>query len=560
MLCSARWALPLVFAGLLGCTGRIGSDATAGDPSPPPPAPAVPSEPGPPPPPDCTPALTSPPRLVRLSAEQYRATVSVLFGGRSLRLLELGPTAIHFTAPFGYARSSDRFSTYAGAAPLSELDADETWTAANVVAEAYAAQIQGDVLHCLGMGGVDAACLQPILAEMLSRLWSRPPTSEEVGEWIAELNATLAELDPPAAVLTLVRQALSSPSFLFRTELGEGGPLTSYERAAAIAFAITQQPPDDALWTAAAAGSLSTTAGVRAEVRRLLASPGELSSLRGFLNELLDVSSVLNVTKDATRFPKHNPAALLDDTQRVMEVLVREHARGGLLRALLTTDLVFARRATEESWGLTGGVSNDGEFLHAPGRSGIFTHPAWLAGYSENDHNHIVRRGRFLRERLLCGAVPSLPIGMVPKIEQSPGTSYRMKLEVHSKDPGCWACHQKMDPLGFAFESWDHLGRPQTMDNGAAVDPSGIVDSIGDASGPYADAQSLMAKLADSPEVQRCWVQQLFRYYLGREPTEADACQISQLAHLYAASGEDTMAVIEAIFTSPAYLNRAESP
>lgn len=544
--------LPAV-ALLTACEGHIGGNLSPNANNAPSPSPS----PSAPPSLEACPApAPGPPRLVRLSAEEYRGAIAVLFGGRTLRLLELGPTPVQFTAPFSYARSSDRYSTYGGLAPITEVDVDESWQAAALIADAYLGTIKDRALACFPPAGLEQACLSPILGTILERLWARPATPAELSEWIGEVGASAAELGALEALRTVIRQLLLSPDFLFRTELGAEGLLTPYERARGLAAALTLAPPDDALWRAAERGALSTPAGVGAEVRRLLASPEELPTLQGFLNELLDFRSTLGVLKDASRFPKHKPGALADDTQQVLNVLIKEHARSGLLRELLKSDLIFVRSATKESWGVRAEVSNEGTFLRDPSRSGILTHPAWLTGYSENDHNHLVRRGRFIRERLLCGNVPSLPIGMVPRIEQTPGTSYRQKLEQHSRDPNCWACHQKMDPLGFAFEAWDHLGRPQQLDNGAPIDTRGRLDSLGSPDADYANAKDMMQRLSEAPAVQECWVRQLFRYYRGHEATAEEECEIKQLTKRYTDSGEDTLAVIEALFVSPAYLER----
>ncbi len=177
---------------------------------------------------------------------------------------------------------------------------------------------------------------------------------------------------------------------------------------------------------------------------------------------------------------------------------------------------------------------------------------------SEPDHNHLVRRGRFVRERLLCGEVPMLPGGVVPQIEKKPGLTFRQRIEQHSTDPACSGCHQLMDPLGAGFEAWDHLGRPQTMDNGGVVATSGALTGAGELDGPYGDAKQLMQRLAESPEVRACWVKQVFRFVRGRDVIATDRCELERLTQLYDTSGEDTLAVIEAMFASEAFLQRTQ--
>ena len=98
------------------------------------------------------------------------------------------------------------------------------------------------------------------------------------------------------------------------------------------------------------------------------------------------------------------------------------------------------------------------------------------------------------------------------------------------------------------------------MDNGAPVDPRGALDGLGVGDGPYADAADMMQRLAEAPAVTACWVRQLFRYYRGREPTQTDACELARLGKLYVDSGEDSLAVIEALFATKTFLERSEGP
>jgi hypothetical protein len=142
-------------------------------------------------------------------------------------------------------------------------------------------------------------------------------------------------------------------------------------------------------------------------------------------------------------------------------------------------------------------------------------------------------------------------------VAQGAGLTFRERVERHSEDPSCWGCHRLMDPLAYAFEGWDHVGRPQATDNGSPVKTQGWVDEAGSTSGTYADARELMALLAESPEVQACWVKHLFVAYRGREPAEDDQCELERLTRVYVESGEDTLAVVEALFTAPSFLSRS---
>lgn len=512
-----RGVLTLV---LVGCTGEI---ATA---------------------PPRFPSCGEPSRLSRVTGSQYRAVVQ--------QLLPDWKGAAALEVPFSQPRRTDLFSSWASQASVGEFEVDEVWASAELVANEW---VKAQKQLCLGAQRTPA-CLQATWAPFLEKLWSRPASSEELealGQSLAEAEFT----SPAMAATAVAREALMSADFLFRRELGAEGALTPYEVAAALSFSLVNAPPDQLLREAARTGELTTTEGVSAQTRRLLERPETVPALRQFVRELFQFELAAHTFKDRAKYPFHRPNELVADTELVIDRLVATHARSGLQRALLTSDLVYARPTTAKSWGVSLSV-DAGTFLTDPSRSGVLTHPAWLVAMSEPDHNHLVRRGRFVRERLLCGEVPNLPGGVVPQVEQKPGMTFRQRVEQHSADPSCAGCHQLMDPLGTGFEAWDHVGRAQTMDNGAAVSTTGVLDGAGDVDGPYTDARQLMQRLADSPTVRACWVKQLYQSVRGRPATDADACELGRLTAVYESTGEDTLAVIEAIFTSDQFLHRQE--
>ncbi|MEZ0314891.1 MAG: DUF1588 domain-containing protein [Myxococcota bacterium] len=480
------------------------------------------------------------PELHRLSGVQYRAVVDTLLAGSS--------AAATAEVPFAQARRADFFSTWSRQAGIGEYEIDEVWNAADAVARAWASD-PGNVCPAAER----SACVGRVWADALRTLWSRPATELELAEVSRGLEDAETELTAQEATTALMRGALMSPAFLFRGE-GLQGKLTGDEIAAALAFTLLDRPPDDVL---RAFGATQPDAdAIRAEVKRLLAAPSMVPALRGFVRELFQYGRAVETQKDLAAHPFHHARELVDDSERVIERLLDDHATSGLLRALLTSDLVFVRASTAQSWALAT-QAEEGTYLHEPSRVGLLTHPSWLVAMSHPEQNHLVRRGLFVRERLLCGSVPPIPGGVVPQIPDVPGRSLRERIAEHSSNPACSTCHHLMDPLASGFEAWDHLGRPRTVDNGAAVDMTGELLGAGDdKDGAYADARDLMGRLADSEVVKACWVTQLYRFVHGRDIRESDQCELDRLAALYDSSGEDTLAVIAEMFASPEYLER----
>ena len=100
-----------------------------------------------------------------------------------------------------------------------------------------------------------------------------------------------------------------------------------------------------------------------------------------------------------------------------------------------------------------------------PNRKGILTHPAWLIAHSANTATDPVRRGKWIREKLLAGSVPDVPITVDAKIPDDPHKTLGERLNMVTSKQECWKCHQHMNPLGVPFEMFDDFGRFRTVES-----------------------------------------------------------------------------------------------
>jgi hypothetical protein len=204
---------------------------------------------------------------------------------------------------------------------------------------------------------------------------------------------------------------------------------------------------------------------------------------------------------------------------------------------------------------LAGPLSND------KSRSGILTEQSWLVAFSHAEGNDPVRRGRFISESLLCHSLPEVPIGVVPLPPPDDGvTTLRDRLAMHVESPGCRSCHERLEPLGFALEGFDHTGAPRTMEDGRPVDTSGTLVGSGDQDGPVQGGSDLATRLARSNRVKRCFLRNTFRFFLGRNEQPSDACTLARMESAHDASGGSFGSVLESLLTSDAFLYRAEGP
>jgi len=190
-------------------------------------------------------------------------------------------------------------------------------------------------------------------------------------------------------------------------------------------------------------------------------------------------------------------------------------------------------------------------------RLGILTHPTWLVSQSDAMDNHAIHRGIWIRERLLGGGIPDVPITVDAQLPDEPQNTLRERMRV-TKETYCWTCHQKMDPLGLPFEMFNHVGIFRDTELDKPVDTTGEIIASGDPAldGPVKNALEMIQKLAESQRVEQVFVRHAFRFWMGRNETLNDA-PVLQAAHkAYRDNGGSMKALITCLLTSDAFLYR----
>ena len=219
-------------------------------------------------------------------------------------------------------------------------------------------------------------------------------------------------------------------------------------------------------------------------------------------------------------------------------------------------------RVSRKSFG-NGSLKPERQLATAPEgqRIGVLTHPSWLVSHSDAMDNHAIRRGKWIRERLLGGGIPDVPITVDAMLPDEPKQTLRERMQV-TRQEYCWTCHRKMDPLGLPFEMYNHAGLYRTLELDRPVDTSGeIIDSgVEGLDGKVADAIELIEKLAASERAEQVFVRHAFRFWMGRNETLNDA-PILQAAHrAYKDSGGSMKALLVSLLTSDAFLYRRPEP
>lgn len=217
-----------------------------------------------------------------------------------------------------------------------------------------------------------------------------------------------------------------------------------------------------------------------------------------------------------------------------------------------------------------------------PHRKGLLTHPAWLVAHSGNFQTDPIRRGRWIREKLLAGRVPDVPITVDAQVPEDPHKTLRERVEAVTAKSECRKCHQHMNPLGYPFESFDDFGRYRTEESLEHPDnliknasgkndadvyktkpvvATGSLDGIGDPrlAGEVRDPFELIDRLAASERVRQSIIRHAFRFFLGRNEMLSDAPTLIDADQAYVTSGGSFRAVIVSLLTSDSFLYRKES-
>ena len=251
---------------------------------------------------------------------------------------------------------------------------------------------------------------------------------------------------------------------------------------------------------------------------------------------------------------------LLGAAKKSVQAAKKKKPAGGIsavVAANLKGPKIYAR-VSRRSFG-AGSMRPDRILATAPKgqRFGILTHPAWLVSHSDAMDNHAIHRGIWVRERLLGGGIPDVPITVDAQLPDEPDKTLRERMRV-TREKACIVCHKKMDPLGLPFEMYNHAGIFRTSELNKPVDTTGEITDSGDPKldGPVKNAIEMIQRLSESERVEQVFVRHAFRYWMGRNETIHDRPVLLAAHKAYRDSGGSMKALITSLVTSDAFLYR----
>ena len=533
-----------------GCTERPTGAASAARSGAPAAAPAVHSDALPP-------SRPGPTTLRRLTRAQYDRTVRDLFG-TTLRPAQSWPP-------------DEELVGFATSAAVSPLSAELYLRAAEAVARDARPRLAAMAgSHAERAEAGDEARARRFVERVGLRAWRRPLVADEMGRLLDVYEGARATGESyDDALARVVEAMLAAPELVYVIERGtperarDGAwrlRLTSWEMASRLSYLIWGTTPDDAILSLAAEDGLATADGVERAARRMLRDRRAREAVVDFVEQWLGASELRGVSKGVAALDDAPPLLMEAELRALVEDVVFEG--DGRLGTLLTVPYTFANEPLARLYGVVGvrGSELRRVTLDPSRRAGVLTTLGMMTVFATATESSPVRRGKLVRERLLCQPIAAPPAGMIlAPPDPDPRATTRERFEDHVVSERCERCHVRMDPIGFAFEHYDGIGRWRERENGRPIDAHGTIDGTRDANGPVDGAVELAHRLAGSADVRACAVKQLFFYALGRSDGPPDAAAVAAVTRRFEASRGDLRELFVALVSSDAYRYRLPS-
>lgn len=345
---------------------------------------------------------------------------------------------------------------------------------------------------------------------------------------------------------------LQSPHFLYRVEMGDNGaPLTGFEMAAKLSLWLWNTTPSDTMLDAAAKGTFDSSDGAQAQAKTMLEDPAAVNSIREMHSQLYKIPLLDTITKDAS-VEGYSEGLKAEFTGAANSFFDFIYSKNLGVKDILTTNVGFAGPLTAALYGLP--VSGSGiQQVTLSDRSGWYSQAPFLTQWAINNAPDSIHRGvRVAMDTLCLELGPPSGVTLPPVPAQMANQTNRERYEVLTN--GCGApCHTVyINPVGFAFEQYDGIGRYRTTDNGKPVNTTGSYP-FSDGTRSFKDSTELLQEIAEGPQAHQCWSKKLASYALERDIVDSDRPTVEALGAVSQASGGSLKQVMLALVQSQAF-------
>jgi hypothetical protein len=379
--------------------------------------------------------------------------------------------------------------------------------------------------------------VKEMIKMLASRGYRRPATELETDSLLALYQEVREDEGTVEEAMQVALQAvLVSPKFLFRVEPPRGDAskpeyrmLDEFELATRLSYFLWSSMPDGPLLALAWSGKLREGDNLEKQIIRMVKDPRSNAFVENFAGQWLTLRKLSNFEPDARQFPKWN-----DQVRKLLERETLTFFAGVMRKDLSILELIdgqftYLNEPLADFYGIPNvkGPEFREVSLKGTGRAGLLTQASILAVTSNPTRTSPVKRGKWILDNLLAQSPPPAPAG-VPELEKVKLTgTLRQRLEQHRSDPACANCHKLMDPLGFALEHFDAVGRIRTHDEGQLIDASGILPDGTAVKNVVELRRVLAAKYRD--DFAQCLTEKMLTYALGRGLEYYDKCAVDKI-------------------------------
>jgi mono/diheme cytochrome c family protein len=411
-------------------------------------------------------------------------------------------------------------------------------------------------------------CVDRILATLARRAYRRPVTGTEVAALKKFVALAKSEGQTVEQGIALAIQAmLVSPHFLFHIERDRFPTdptivhrISDIELASRLSYFLWNSMPDEELLSQAERRRLSLPRVLDAQVTRMLADPKASAMAENFAGQWLEVRNIDSIKPDPQKFPAWTPElreAMKTETRMFFDWVLRQNRP---INEFIDARYTFLNEFLASYYGIEGVTGADFRRvdLTTNERGGVLSHGSVLAVSSYPTRTSVVIRGKYILQNIL-GSPPPPPPADVPALDEAAvGTtaSLRKQMETHRTNAVCASCHARMDPLGFALENYDAVGKWRTMDGEFPVDSSGVLPGGRKFSTP-AEMRQILGERRE--EFARALTEKLMIYALGRGLQRYDRPTVKEIIKRLDTSGYGFQTLVREVVRSfPFQSRRAE--
>jgi hypothetical protein len=392
-------------------------------------------------------------------------------------------------------------------------------------------------------GPEEMICARKILTSLASRAYRRTLTEADTEKLLSFYQVGRNDGNFEDGIERALELILAHPEFVFRTEdapasvkPGEAYHINNLDLASRLSFFLWSTIPDDELINLASQGKLKDPAVLEKQVRRMLADPRSHQLVANFAGQWLELRTLKSSTPEGIIYPDFDDnlrQAFRTEAEMFFESIVREDHS---VIDLLNGDYTFVNERLARHYGISNIYGSQFRRVQLDGaldvRRGLLGKGSVELVTSISDRTSPVQRGKWILMNLL-GTIPPDPPPNVPTLKPSGDRAgaeqtMRQRMEQHRVNPACASCHKMMDPIGFAMENFDGIGKWRTTESGQRVDASGVlVDGTNIAS--VTDLRAALVRY--SPQFLRTFTEKLMTYGLGRGVESGDMPVVRAIVH-----------------------------